>query len=35
MWRFVDHYILHEDAEIKQYMGDLKRAASEGVPNGR
>jgi hypothetical protein len=35
IWRFVDHYILHEDAEIKQYMGDLKRAASEGVPNGR
>jgi hypothetical protein len=27
MWRFVDHYILHEDGEIKQYLGDLKRVA--------
>jgi hypothetical protein len=35
MWRFVDHYILHEDGEIKQYMGDLKRVASQGVPDRR
>ncbi len=28
MWRFVDHYILHEDGEIKTYLGDLKRAAA-------
>ena len=35
MWRFVDHYILHEDAEIKQYLGDLKRVASQGVPVAR
>jgi hypothetical protein len=27
MWRFVDHYILHEDGEIKQYLGDLKHLA--------
>jgi hypothetical protein len=30
MWRFVDHYILHEDGEIKQYLGDLKRVAKGG-----
>jgi hypothetical protein len=30
MWRFVDHYILHEDGEIKQYMGDLKHVATHG-----
>jgi uncharacterized protein YndB with AHSA1/START domain len=26
MWRFVDHYILHEDGAIKTYLSDLKRA---------
>src|SRR5277367_1317889 len=35
MWRFVDHYILHEDGEIKTYLADLKRVASQGVPVGR
>ncbi len=35
MWRFVDHYILHEDGEIKQYLSDLKRVASQGVPVSR
>jgi uncharacterized protein YndB with AHSA1/START domain len=30
MWRFVDHYILHEDGEIKQYMGDLKHVTTHG-----
>ncbi|HXC94472.1 MAG TPA: SRPBCC family protein [Edaphobacter sp.] len=31
MWRFVDHYILHEDGEIKQYLGDLKHLAEHGA----
>jgi hypothetical protein len=35
MWRFVDHYILHEDGEIKTYLADLKRVASQGVPVSR
>ncbi len=35
MWRFVDHYILREDGEIKEYLGDLKRVASEGQPVSR
>jgi len=30
MWRFVDHYILHEDGEIRQYLGDLKHVATHG-----
>ena len=28
MWRFVDHYILHEDGQIKEYLKDLKRKAA-------
>jgi hypothetical protein len=28
VWRFVDHYIMHEDGQIKQYLADLKRAAA-------
>jgi hypothetical protein len=35
MWRFVDHYVMHEDGQIKQYLGDLKKVASQGVPIGR
>ncbi len=27
LWRFVGHYILHEDAMIKQYEADLQKAA--------
>jgi hypothetical protein len=29
MWRFVGHYVLGEDGSIKQYLGDLKRAATQ------
>jgi hypothetical protein len=35
MWRFVGHYVMGEDGSIKQYLGDLKRVASQGVPVGR
>jgi hypothetical protein len=28
MWRFVGHYLMGEDGQIKQYLGDLKRAAA-------
>ena len=28
MWRFVDHYVMHEDGAIKTYLADLKRAAT-------
>jgi hypothetical protein len=35
MWRFVDHYILHEDGAIMTYLADLKRVTSQGVPNNR
>jgi hypothetical protein len=31
MWRFVDHYVMHEDGQIKQYLADLKRAAAEAL----
>ena len=30
MWRFVDHYVMHEDGQIRQYLGDLKRVAAQG-----
>jgi uncharacterized protein YndB with AHSA1/START domain len=29
MWRFVGHYVMGEDGSIKQYLGDLKRAAAQ------
>jgi hypothetical protein len=29
LWRFVDHYVMHEDGQIKQYLADLKRAAGQ------
>jgi Polyketide cyclase / dehydrase and lipid transport len=29
MWRFVNHYAMHEDGQIRLYMADLKRAAGE------
>jgi Polyketide cyclase / dehydrase and lipid transport len=35
MWRFVDHYILHEDGEIRTYLADLKRVTSQGTPVSR
>jgi hypothetical protein len=28
MWRFVGHYAMGEDGQIKQYLADLKRAAA-------
>jgi len=28
LWRFMDHYVMHEDRQIKLYMADLKRAAA-------
>lgn len=27
MWRFLGHYVMGEDAQVKQYLGDLQRAA--------
>jgi hypothetical protein len=30
MWRFVDHYVMHEDGQIRQYLDDLKRVAARG-----
>jgi hypothetical protein len=29
LWRFVDHYFVGEDGQIKQYLSDLRRAASQ------
>lgn len=29
IWRFVGHYVLGEDSSIRQYMGDLGRAAAQ------
>jgi hypothetical protein len=29
MWRFVGHYVMGEDGSIKQYLSDLKRAATQ------
>jgi uncharacterized protein YndB with AHSA1/START domain len=29
MWRFVGHYVIGEDGSIKQYLNDLKHAASQ------
>ncbi len=29
MWRFVSHYILGEDAQVKQYLKDLQRAVNQ------
>lgn len=28
MWRFVSHYILGEDAQVKQYLKDLQKAVA-------
>jgi hypothetical protein len=28
LWRFVGHYVMGEDSQIKQYLADLKRAAA-------
>jgi uncharacterized protein YndB with AHSA1/START domain len=28
IWRFMGHYFIGEDGQIKQYLGDLKKAAS-------
>jgi hypothetical protein len=29
MWRFVEHYVRGEDAEMTQYLADLKRALAQ------
>jgi hypothetical protein len=29
IWRFMDHYVMGEDSQIKRYLADLTRAASQ------